>query len=168
MDDAYFLCLGCGDDEDPNPHARRHNKDLCVRCNRWQRQAWRYGLSIAKFNAILRVQEQACALCQEQPDYEFDYLKPDAPTFWHIDHDHSCCNTPSSCGDCVRGILCRECNAIRLPAYERLPEILRDSMRFNEYLNNPPARYPEAEIQEADSTFNHSAAASIFDAFFRL
>lgn len=27
-----------------------------------------------------------------------------------VDHDHSCCPTAKTCGDCVRGVLCRSCN----------------------------------------------------------
>lgn len=27
-----------------------------------------------------------------------------------VDHDHACCNTAPICGNCIRGILCYDCN----------------------------------------------------------
>lgn len=28
----------------------------------------------------------------------------------HVDHDHGCCPGPTSCGGCIRGVLCHGCN----------------------------------------------------------
>ena len=37
-------------------------------------------------------------------------------------HDHSCCPGDTSCGQCIRGILCRRCNRILIT---NNPQILR-------------------------------------------
>ena len=42
-----------------------------------------------------------------------------------IDHDHSCCNARFSCGKCVRGTLCQNCNRSMGQAKDS-PKILRD------------------------------------------
>lgn len=38
-----------------------------------------------------------CWICQENPGTD-------------VDHDHSCCPSGVSCGKCIRGMLCRDCN----------------------------------------------------------
>lgn len=32
------------------------------------------------------------------------------PGPFHVDHDHSCCVSVPTCGQCVRGVLCHHCN----------------------------------------------------------
>ena len=64
---------------------------------RWENHRvtpWRYA-------ATLRAQGNACAICGTQDP---------GKRGWHIDHDHSCCPGKTSCGLCVRGILCGRCN----------------------------------------------------------
>ena len=60
----------------------------------------RYGLTAEKYNELAK---NGCEVCGS-----FDNL--------HVDHDHSCCppiknsSDVRTCGNCIRGILCRHCN----------------------------------------------------------
>lgn len=60
----------------------------------------KYGLTVEQYESILKSQGSACAICKS-----VKYLQ--------IDHDHKCCpDQASSCGKCVRGVLCRNCNTL--------------------------------------------------------
>lgn len=85
---------------------------------RWSRatRLARYGLSQEKFNQLLRIQENACAMCRES-------FKEGQRIC--IDHDHACCPSEmKSCGKCVRGLLCLTCN-VALGHIERKYEMAR-------------------------------------------
>lgn len=69
-------------------------KNTCRMCKRLDR----YKLDRVSYQALLDKQNNKCIICQ--------VLNPDC-----IDHDHSCCPGPLTCGKCIRGILCRQCNA---------------------------------------------------------
>lgn len=61
----------------------------------------KYGLSAEAFQDLLDKQNGRCAIC----------LTDDSGLrFWAVDHDHTCCSGKTSCGNCVRGILCGQCN----------------------------------------------------------
>lgn len=64
---------------------------------RWYKQ---YNLTDEKIQLILDRQDNACAICKtELQDQAF-----------YVDHDHRCCSGIESCGVCVRGFLCNNCN----------------------------------------------------------
>lgn len=67
--------------------------------NRRGSLARRYSLTLADIEQMTRDQGGRCAICQ-QPAKKLV-----------VDHDHACCSKArTSCGRCVRGLLCSRCN----------------------------------------------------------
>lgn len=62
-----------------------------------------YGLSLGRFEDLLRSQGGLCPVC---------FIGFDSPSEMNIDHDHTCCPGYRSCGGCVRGILHGNCNQL--------------------------------------------------------
>ena len=59
---------------------------------------------VERYDQLLASQGGRCAICPA--------TKPGKRgKFFHVDHDHSCCPGRTSCGLCVRGLLCQCCNA---------------------------------------------------------
>jgi hypothetical protein len=63
----------------------------------------RYGLTAEAFNEMNDSQGGVCTICRE-PETKHHSL------VLQIDHDRSCCPRDGSCGKCVRGLLCSNCN----------------------------------------------------------
>jgi hypothetical protein len=59
---------------------------------------WRYGIELSE---LLEQQSGACAIC---------YTEDPGPKGWTVDHDHNCCSGVKTCGNCIRGVLCHNCN----------------------------------------------------------
>lgn len=69
----------------------------------WAGTLRRYNLTPEKYNAILTLQNNCCAICKT--------TIPGGPGRFSVDHDHTCCpENKRSCGKCIRGLLCQSCN----------------------------------------------------------
>lgn len=55
---------------------------------------WTYNIDAETYDAMM---ERGCDVCGSKSQLS-------------IDHDHGCCPGKRSCGECVRGVLCRDCN----------------------------------------------------------
>lgn len=86
-------------------------------CNKHNTRASMYRLSSIQLDWITRR-----GLCESCGDYSKSL---------HIDHDHSCCNGPRSCGKCVRGALCAKCN-VGLGSFLDSAERLRAAISYLE------------------------------------
>ena len=61
----------------------------------------KYGLSLDEYDAMLEQQGGGCAICGKEPS-------PNKRL--SVDHDHKCCPGETTCGNCIRGLLCITCN----------------------------------------------------------
>jgi len=72
----------------------------CKRCRSRMERLYRYGISASVWDELLEQQDHSCAIC----------MNPFGTQKICIDHDHSCCPGKTTCGKCIRGLLCDDCN----------------------------------------------------------
>lgn len=83
-----------------------------------------YSISGEEYAALYESQGGRCYVCQRANG---------TAKRLSVDHDHSCCDGPTSCGKCVRSLLCYSCNRgvighLRddIDALKRAIEVIRD------------------------------------------
>jgi hypothetical protein len=86
--------------------------------------AKQYGLTQEQYTALWELQGGKCYTCRRNAAR-------------CVDHDHACCPGKTSCGECVRGLLCNPCNKGVLGHLRDSVEALE---RTIEYIQNPPAK----------------------------
>ena len=84
----------------------------------------RYKLTEQQYDNMLKEQDFKCAIC----------LTPqsDLNARLSVDHDHGCCPGVSSCGECIRGLLCRSCN-LSLGGFKDNEVILTAAVNYLRY-----------------------------------
>lgn len=99
-----------------HPERRRQSAVRYQRANAevtsWASRLKKYGLDKQALEEMIARQGGACLLC-----------RGDLGDTWTVDHDHACCPKAHTCGQCVRGILCRRCN-IALGMFNEDPDLL--------------------------------------------
>lgn len=127
-------CVRCEQWKVPTEYQRTSStrdglRPYCRDCDRSNKLFRQYGISLAMYREMLAKQGGGCAVCEVKP-------QPGGKNF-AVDHDHACCPGMTTCGSCLRGILCAACNIalghIREdPAYAALlVEYLTSRRRLN-------------------------------------
>lgn len=73
----------------------------CRACQRARQLQRVYGMTRARYDSMMESQGGGCAVC--------GCVNPNGREL-AVDHDHGCCPGKGSCGQCVRGLLCSNCN----------------------------------------------------------
>lgn len=105
-------------------HARKKQLRQAARSKRWESV---YSITAEQYQALYEFQGGKCAICG---------VGRGLSKALFVDHDHACCDGPTSCGECVRGLLDEPCNTY-LGRIKDSPEI---AQRLLNYLSDPPAR----------------------------
>lgn len=99
-----------------------------------RRWIWRrYRKTPQWFDQTLKSQGGRCAVCG---------VDDPGTRGWAVDHDHRCCSAPqpeTTCGTCIRGIVCTRCN-LTLGQVDDSPELLNKMIDYlgKRYLNDKP------------------------------
>lgn len=117
--DGTRVCLVCIEEDQPMQCPAGHSYEVfgffvegypsirCRECNRLnqipQRLKSKYGLTVTRLEEMMQAQNLTCPLCLE-------IFNLDKHNGVCVDHDHGCCKGDKTCGKCIRGILCGECN----------------------------------------------------------
>lgn len=85
------------------------------------------------YAALKEYQGGLCAICRRAKGEKRNLA---------VDHDHTCCPGPTSCGRCIRGLLCAPCNDI-LAHFRDDPTA---GMRMAAYLTSWPSHRMPANL----------------------
>jgi hypothetical protein len=97
-----YLCKLCMNAQSRAWHLKNPTNEERQRRNKNNTLRRKYKITLEQFEEMLDNQGGRCAICNRSAE-------DDIYTFC-VDHDHSCCSGGTSCGECLRGIICLVCN----------------------------------------------------------
>jgi hypothetical protein len=84
-----------------------------------------YNMTGDRYQKLYEFQGRRCALCRRATG---------AAKKLSVDHDHTCCPEPPTCGECTRMLLCSECNKL----YGHARDDVQFFVRAVQLLLDPP------------------------------
>ena len=102
---------GCGKKPTGNGYCKTHDQTVRL-----------YGKEA--FSHIYRFIKSGCDICGSKIQ-----ASQAGKVLWRVDHNHSCCKGKKTRGDCIRGVLCHQCN-VALGLFKDSPEVLEAALSY--------------------------------------
>lgn len=118
----------------------------CKGCSSARLAAVQYNITVEQFQLLYSSCGNLCELCgcpETSKDHRSSRIRRLA-----IDHDHNCCPGSYSCGNCIRGLLCGECNKL-VGIMEKKPILMSNIVK--EYLSSPKKFGIDISDSDSDS-----------------
>ncbi len=87
-----------------------NNKDKLSLANRKSKLKQRFSMTLDQYAWLLQSQNNVCFLCGESESRV--YGRTGITMNLSVEHDHRCCKGDTSCGNCIRHLLCWHCNTM--------------------------------------------------------
>jgi hypothetical protein len=134
--DHHTKCVPCRSFDRTCPQCgvtHRSARNLCSSCtsepgNRKARDR-RFNLEPGQYDLMLQLQGGLCQICH-LPEKSVSSRTGKSYSL-PVDHDRTCCPGDVSCGECVRGLICRNCNVL-LGMSGNSPEVLASASLYLE------------------------------------
>lgn len=96
-----------------------------------------YKITLAEYDELRDAQGGRCTTCHRHEDglpemlrakkSDGTYSRVEYKLF--VDHDHACCPGERPCGECIRGLLCHDCN-VGLGSFKDDPALLTAAIEY--------------------------------------
>lgn len=126
-------CEWCRDERAAKRDARYRNSPKGA-AKRQRERLRRFNISQGEYDLMVAAQNNLCGCCGA--------ADPGGQGTWCIDHDRRCCPGDTSCGKCVRALLCNDCNLIegRLRDVEHARRMYAYKVKWERQTHSPQLR----------------------------